>query len=411
MQLETARAAPWRPTFAQRLRIRWEHLAVVVWAAILIVCCTRALVRPNVKSVYPIFATAARHWVAGQELYDELGPGLDHFRYSPLVAAFLVPFSVLPDSLGATLWRLCNAAVYLAAFGWWVRAVLPATLTLPQRACLFLLIVPLSIGSLNNGQSNPLVLGLLLASIAAARTDRWNLSAACVGLACLFKVYPLAVGLLLAAAYPRRMTLRLTLAVAAGLALPFAMQDVIYVAGQYQSWLHHLLTYDRQNLAANLWYRDLRLLCRAWMVPLDHRAYLVTQLAAGAVMAVLCIAARRAGWPRARLLLLLFALACCWMTLLGPATESCTHILLAPTLAWALFDAWQTRRWSLPAVLIGGSYALFLACQLVVWFPIGRAVHTLGLQPLAVLFLLTAILLSTLHTLVAPIEPPCHLPA
>ena len=44
------------------------------------------------------------------------------------------------------------------------------------------------------------------------------------------------------------------------------------------------------------------------------------------------------------LLTAVVALAACWMMLLGPATESCTYILLAPTLAWAVLESWLVPR-------------------------------------------------------------------
>jgi len=376
----------------------------IVWAGILLICCGRVLLPPHTwltahtQSVYPIFAGAARQWIAGADLYEQLAPDLDRFRYSPGVAALLVPFSLLPDGLaradgpGGALWRLFNAGVYLGALGWWIRALLPPSLTRMQRAVLFLLVVPLSVGSLNNGQSNALVLGLLLAAMAAAKTDRWNLAAGCVAVACFFKVYPIAVGLLLALLYPRRFAGRLAVALAVGLALPFALQHTDYVAGQYLSWFDHFQTYDRQRLITQLWYRDIRLLLRPWLGPLDMGTYAVMQLTAAACVAASCLAARRAAWTGDRLLILLFGLGCCWMTVFGPATESCTYILLAPALAWGLLNAWQARCSGTELALFTTSYGLFLACQTAVWFPFGRTVHTLGLQSLAGLLLLAGIL-------------------
>jgi hypothetical protein len=369
---------------------RRVRAVVVVWVALLLVCCGRALVAPHTRSVYPIIAGAARQWAAGADLYGELAPDLDRFRYSPAVAALLVPLGWLPDGPGAALWRLLNATVYLGAFAWWARTASPP-LTPGRRAVVFLLIVPLSVGSLHNGQSNPLVLGLLLATVAAVQTERWNVAAICAALASLIKIYPIAIGLLLAAAYPRRFAGRLALALAAGLALPFALQHFDYVAGQYASWWHHFQTYDRQNLRAELWYRDVRLLLQALGVPLGSPAYALVQLAGAAACAAACVAGCRAGWPRDRLLRLLFTLGCCWMTVLGPATESCTYILLAPALAWALLDTWRVRH-AIALGLVGASYGLLLVCLVAVWFPGGRSVHTLGLQPLGGLLLLAGIL-------------------
>src|SRR5262249_22740064 len=145
-----------------------------------------------------------------------------------------------PDVPAALLWRLLGALAFLGGLAWFCRSVLPSPLTPPRRAGLLLLVLPLAVGSINNRQSNALVLGLLLIGVAAAAVRSWNLSAPAVAVACLFKVYPIAVGLLLAVLYPRRFSWRLALALAAGLALPFLFQRPDYVIAQYAGWLNHM---------------------------------------------------------------------------------------------------------------------------------------------------------------------------
>src|SRR5204863_5778587 len=114
-----------------------------------------------------------------------------------------------------------------------------------------------------NGQSNPLVAGLLLAAVAGVAERRWNLAAVCVTAAVLFKGYPLAIGLLLAAVYPRRFAPRLAVALALGALLPFLLQRPEYVAAEYGSWLRLLGADDRMDAPASHAYRDLWALCRA----------------------------------------------------------------------------------------------------------------------------------------------------
>src|SRR5262249_28849320 len=148
---------------------QWHRLALALWAAVVVGICVRVLLVPRASSVYPIFASAGRGWLHGEALYP--GPeGLDTFRYSPPGAGLFAPLGLLPDALGGCLWRLLNAAVYLAAFAWWRRAALPGGETLRRGtlAALWLLLLPLSVGNLNNGQSNLLVTGLLLAAVAGA---------------------------------------------------------------------------------------------------------------------------------------------------------------------------------------------------------------------------------------------------
>jgi hypothetical protein len=343
----------------------------------------RFLVGSSKQSVYPTFARAGADWRAGSELYEHTEA---LFRYSPLVAAFFVPFSEVSNQLGEVLWRLLNVGVYLGAMIWWARTCLPRALSRSQTAALFLLALPLSIGSINNGQSNPLVIGLLLAAVAAAQDGRWNLTAFAVALATYFKLYPLAVGLLLVALYPRQLGLRLALALAAGAAAPFLLQDPVYVRCQYASWFHYLLGDMRIDVPLGAANRDLRLLFRVLAIPVSLPLYTAIQLVAAAAIAGLCVAARRAGWPAREALTTLLGWGCCWMLLLGPATESCTYILLAPSLAWATLDASSEPRPLLARCCLAISLILFGVSLVANWFPFARAVHALGPQPFATLW-------------------------
>jgi hypothetical protein len=372
---------------------RRQRAAVAVWAAALVLLGGKALLWPHRNSVYPIFADAGRHWREAGNLY-ETSPGREPFRYSPLVAAFFVPFSVLPDGPAGLLWRLLSSAVFFGGLGWWCRAVLAPTLSRSRWALLWLLAAPLTVGNLHNGQSNLLVLGLLLVAVAAVTADRLNLAAAGLAVACAFKLYPIAVGLLLVAVEPRRMGPRLALALAAVFLLPFLLHRPGYVAAQYAGWLGHMADNDRQLLPQDCWYRDARLLCSRWVVPMSYGAYQATEVVGGGVIAAACLWARRAGLGRQWLLALLLGLGCCWMTALGPATESATYVLLGPTAAWLLLTGVAAGHpLALRAVWLTG-YGLLVAAQAVAVLPAGwgRTLQGLGPQPLAALLLLGGLL-------------------
>jgi hypothetical protein len=373
---------------------------VTAWALVLAVVCVRALGWPHSHSLYPVFVTAAENWRAAEPLYTNAPPsagGQDVFRYSPLVAALFTPLSLIAPALGGVLWRLLNAGIFLGGLTWFSRAVLPYPLNRHQRALLFLLVLPLAVGNFNNAQSNPLVLGLVLCTVAAAAEQRWNLAAGCMALACLIKIYPLAVGLLLVSLYPRRLTPPLLAVLALGLALPFLLQNPDYVVSQYTSWVDYLHSDDRSSLPLERCYRDLQFLGRVWTgSPLSPRVYQFIQVLAGAAMALLCLARRKAGWLQRRLLTLLLGLGCCWMTVFGPATESCTFLLLGPALAWALLEAWQDQRPLWTRAWLVGAYGLLVATYMSCWFPSGARLQSLGLQPLAGLMLLAHLVTSTL---------------
>ncbi len=376
---------------------RWEKIALVVWFCILMAICGRVLVSPRVHSVYGNFADASRNWIAGADLYRVYDGEQRRFvpsahRYGPLVAVLFLPFICLPDWLGGILWRLLNAAIYLFGLAWWSRAAVPLSLTGTQRAALFLLVVPLSIGSLNNGQSNGLVTGFLLVALAAAAAESWNVAGLYASLACLLKVYPIAIGLLLALLYPRKLAARLLLALVVGLALPFVFQQPPYVLRQYCDWFLLLWNDDRKEWPLLIANRDFWLLCRVWHIPLSAGAYLAVQLSAALAVAGTCLASHRAAWPKRKVLMLALALGTCWMMLFGPATESSTYMILGPALAWTVLEAWLLKRATWIQTLLVLSFGLFFVSWIAGAFPGTARVHALGLQPLATLLLLTCVL-------------------
>ena len=383
----------------ERVRRAWhaldgpQRVAVLVWAAALVLLGGKALLWPHRHSVYPIFAGAGRHWREAGDLYA-MPDGREPYRYSPLVAAFFVPFSLLPDGPAGLLWRLLGSAVFLSGLAWWGRTALPPGPARSRWALLLLLPAPLTLGNVHNGQANLLVLGLLLVAVAAVASDRLNVAAICLAVACVFKLYPIAVGLLLVTLGPRRLGPRLALALAVGFLLPFLLQRPGYVAAQYADWLGQMARNDRQVMPRECWYRDARLLCSRWVVPMSYGAYQAAEVIGGGVIAAACLWARRAGLARPPLLALLLGLGCCWMTALGPATESSTYILLGPTAAWLLLTgAVENHPVSLRAAWLTG-YGLLVTAQAASVLPAGwgRALQALGPQPLAALLLLGGLL-------------------
>jgi hypothetical protein len=241
----------------------WLALAALVWAALLGLVCVRGWLAPDVHTCYPFYETAGRRWLRGEDLYQELHATC---RYSPLVHSLFAPLSRLPARAGGVAWRLVNAGAYLGGLAAWLRVVAPHW-TAARRGLLWLLVVPLSVSTLNCAQASPLLIGLMLAGTAAAGAGRWNLAAALVAGACLLKVYPVALALLLGVTHPRRFAPRCLAALAVGLALPFLLQDPGYVARQYGNWWVSLCIDDRTKWSTDISYRDLWLFIRAYRLP------------------------------------------------------------------------------------------------------------------------------------------------
>jgi hypothetical protein len=387
---QRARKGLFQPLLALRARweiASWERTAVLVWAIIVVAVCIRAAVQPYKRTLFTTWEQAGADWEQGRDLYrSSWSPDQDQFRYSPLTAVLLVPFHHLPIRLGGAVWRMLNAAVMLGGFALWLRAA-PSARTSKQQAILFLLLAPLSLSSLNNGQPNPLVIGLLLAALAAVDRERWSWAAALVALATAVKVYPLSMGLLLAVVYPRRFTARLLLALMLAAAIPFACQHGDYVVAQYAHWLQRLGKDQRWDWPPHMSYRDLWLLIRLFHVPLTPRGYFGVQLISAAGCAALCLTLRLRGWPHRDILAAILVTGTCWMTLLGPATESSTYVLLAPALAWMVHRAeCESWHWVL-GWLTRMAFILFMLCVVRGLWPGVNRIHALGLQPQAALLL------------------------
>lgn len=370
---------------------RYARSALVwLWAILVLVILARGALQPHRATVYPIFAHAGLEWRHSADLYDyqPAGSNLDWFRYAPAIAAFFAPLSLLPDALAGLLWRGLNATVFLAGFVVFVRAVDPgrAALTARGSAALGLLLVPLSLSSLNNAQANPLVIGLLLFALASAARRHWTRAAICLAIPILFKLYPLAVALLLVLLYPRQLSWRLALCLLVGALVPFALQEPDYVLRQYRGWFDCLAADDRRGFPLAFGYRDFHTLARFAGLSIPARPYLALQLASAAGVAALLLWERWRGLTEKALLGRVLDLGCCWMILLGPATESCTYILLAPTLALAGWRAWRPGRPLWTRAALTAIVALFAVSVTATAFPFGRYV-AFALHPLAALLL------------------------
>jgi hypothetical protein len=276
-----------------------------------------------------------------------------------------------------------NAAVFLCGLAAW-----GCDRRLKGRqAVLSLLVVPLAIGGLNNGQCNALIAGLLLLSHVALERERWPIAATLLTVPILFKGYPLALSLLFCLVEPRRLTPRLVGCVLIGAALPYLGRPADYVTEQYVTFFRRMAEDDRTGFELASGYRDLHMLLRLAGLPLDLGAYRSLELALGLTCGGIMIAGRTRGWDRPTALAAAFALGSCWMTLAGPATEANTYVLVAPVLALAVLTAPRRpgwRRW-----IVVTSFGLFTAGAAVPWFPgwFARPILATGIQPFAALLL------------------------
>jgi hypothetical protein len=405
----------------------WQRLALLAWVLLLVVVGARVLLRPGMQSVGGIFAQAGRDWLAGADVYGldrpasgvtapttwadlfrpipRLPPGWGtvSYRYSPLMAGLFVPLGLLPEGLGELLLRLANAVALIAAACWWLRRAAPYPLSRAEQGFFLFALALFSVSSINNGQTNPLLLALLLAAVTACTERRFTLASVFVGLAFWLKLYPLAFGLLLAGIYPRRLGWRLPLVVLLLGGAVFLLQRPTYVVKEYLAFFRVLRLEDRSDWPARLAYRDLRLLCRVWGLPPSPAAYSAVRLASAVLVAALVLAGRH--WPVRRRLMSALNLGLCWILLCGPATEGATYQLLGPALAWTLIDVWR-RGGSLARAVAMASAAAFGLGLISNLFPNAADLHGLGPHPLSALLLFGLLVGLDLRDLHRPVPTP-----
>jgi hypothetical protein len=326
-------------TFSKAESRRLLNIVVIgLWVTVLLIILIRIWLFSHSHDVFGTYADAGRKWTEAQPLYTYTRG----FVYSPLVAAFFAPFSWLPISLGSVLWRLLTAATFVGAIFWWLRAAINSQIPKSSYVFVFLLILPLSLGNFNNGQVNPMIIGLLMIAIVAASEKRWIVSALALGFSAYLKIYPLSVGLLLVLLYPRQLGWRLALTLILMGALTFVLQRPSYVLEQYQRWFSTRAADDRR-MNLDIAPRDFTMLLRLLHIYLSARLVLMLQILAGAAAAAVCVIGQIWKWSERRLLICVFATGTCWMLLFGPATEDATYAMIAPALAIALVQAFQYR--------------------------------------------------------------------
>lgn len=318
-----------RLIFAGKLGLL-DIIAWVIWLALFAGVSLRVAHQPERNNLVPTYRTAGEHWICSQPLYQ----GERGFIYSPPVAAAMVPLALLPQLAADMLWRFLSLGAFLAALYRWKNSGLSPQSGWPLA---LVLLAPLILGNLNNGQANLLVIALLIAAVAAIRRDCWTTAAVCFVLPAYLKIYPAVVGLLFILLYPRQLGWRTLIAGVIIALLAFLFQRPSYVAAQYHLWVTARFQEDRSLWDAMNTPQDFRRLLM--FTNMSKPAYHVIQAASALVVASLAIEGRRLRWSAERLLVPLFSLACAWMVLFGPATESSTYVLLAPALVFALISA------------------------------------------------------------------------
>jgi hypothetical protein len=249
-----------------------------------------------------------------------------------------------------------------------------------------------SIVGIWSGQSNALMLAMILLGLAAIVRRHWWQAAWWLAAPVFIKLWPAALASILALFWPRRLAGRLAAACAAMALLPFLTRPPGTVLWQYHQW-YLALTGPFQGRWSG--YRDAWTIweqAASWLrVGADaapyREAYTAAQLLTAAAVLVWCLRQRRREPSNSRLLMAVFSMWAAWQLLFGPATEQLTYGLTAPAAAWAVTTSfaekrgrvWTLAAWGLTAMMPSGDIEQTVVRAL----PGGMAILPLGVAMLA----------------------------
>ncbi|HEX5046431.1 MAG TPA: glycosyltransferase 87 family protein [Gammaproteobacteria bacterium] len=286
-----------------------------------------------IENVFTVYREAGLRWLDGRDLY----PAEFHFNYFPPSAVLFTGWGGLSFEVGGALWRIVNLGVF--AFGVWRLSRCGDPAGSSKRFLIATVVtVVLSASAARYGQMTLAMAGMMMAAVAYAESGALWRAAVCAALAVALKPLAVVLLLLLFVLYPR-LSWRMAVALTAFFLLPFLFQHADYVWRQYEAVPAMLATRARPQYD---WQQNIfGLLDKlGWTVSGAQKT--IVSGASALLVLLLCWRARRRA-PAIGVELSIYALAACYILLLGSGTERNTYGLLAPVVGLLAARAWSVR--------------------------------------------------------------------
>lgn len=211
---------------------------ILFGAAAVIATVHRLFLGPQSFNNYVIFERSFFHLVNNTNLYIAYpSEQYDLFKYSPTFAALMAPMSLLPRFAGVMVWNVLNMLLP-------VWAISKTDISDKKRNLIFLLLFIELLSSVQNAQSNGIMLGLIAGAFVMFENKRNATAMLLLAFGFHIKIFA-AVGGLLLLFYPGKIKSILygiffTVLLAA---LPLLIVSPAELVQQYNNWLQ-LLTHD-----------------------------------------------------------------------------------------------------------------------------------------------------------------------
>ncbi len=356
----------------------WLRIALSAWIALAIAASVKTIIEPELHTVYTAFSHGSRDWWDGHSLYLERA-----YYYSPTFAILMTPFAVWANWFGGVLWNFASVGLLVWSLRVFFRDVLaggtddgsnrqgeeiakgrkidrdetssvratlaphpsPLAPLLPQEVegWFHLLVMLGTVRSVWSGQSNAILIALVLFAAAAIVRGRWWRAAALLAAPVYIKIWPVVALALFCVQWPKRLIGRAAVCLAILGLVPFATKPATAAIASYGQW-YDCLVHRQATEFRFPGYRDAWTIWEQFRTPVDRPAYLLLQIAAGLATLGWCLWQRRRGWTARQLVIFTIAAWSAWQLVFGPGTERLTYNIIAPALAWAVLTAFRSRR-------------------------------------------------------------------
>ena len=331
----------------------------IVWACFaLLVLIARLDSTDSIENVISVYRDAGLRWLHGDDLY----PVQFRFNYLPPSAVFFAAWNWLPFPVEGAVWRIANIAVF--ALGLWRISALGGGSKTRMRFLLATIItIALSASAARYGQLTLAMSGLMMIAVADLEAGLLWRAAMFAALAVVMKPLAVVAWLTLAAVYPR-LRWRAAITLVFFLLLPFLFQKTDYVFRQYAAVPAMLEARANQHYH---WQHLFGLFEMLGWVATNLQQTLIRGIGAAVVLYLSWRTKRRT--PSIGVGLTLYALATCYILLLGSATERNTYGMLAPFIGLMAATAWETRDGRRLALMGGLASIMLLSHTMTRAFP------------------------------------------
>jgi hypothetical protein len=262
---------------------------------------------------FDIFRYSFAHLINGDSLYiHHPEHHFDLFKYSPSFAMFMAPFWYLPRLPGAIIWNLINALLPVYALNQF-------NLTLKHKWFFALFILIEMLTSVQNAQSNGLMLGLMILGYLAIEKGKAGSAAIAIIVGFVIKIFALGVSILvLFKPFKLQFTLWSLLIGIVVLISPAVFIGFGGLFDQYASWIHLLAN----DTAVALNFSIMSFFERTLNLVMPNSIWLVSGL-----LLLFLPLIRISYYSNERWRMNYFALLLLWVVLFNHKTESPTFVI------------------------------------------------------------------------------------